>query len=790
MPPIGRNGSSPGSSGLPSRAHPLTTSVVKPTGSISLRNGNGTSQNGESKSKKEETNYLTVFTFHGVTLEQKTGSNNAIGECPFCTKVKLHINKDNGLWDCKSCGMSGNPIKFIRELYNISTKDDKDLSALAYDRKLLSTRTLVNWGIRKSPLTNEWLVPGYDIKGTNICNLYKYTYDIMKKKYRLFSTPTMKQQLCGTHLYDKAKPDVMICEGLWDGTALHELLRKCKRTDGGGIQLTDNEGESLYKQTNVLVIPGANTFYDQWAELLGDKRVYLMTHNDHPFKHKTTGKDVEGASIIGTKRICKVLASSTVRPLEVYYNKWGTEGYNVDLPSGYDVRDCLNHTYDPKKRASQLGGLLLQLAPVPEAWLEGKPKDDKNKILDIKPKHCTTWAEMVEAWKKALYWPNPGTGLDHALACMLASIISTMSRGDQLWMRIISMASSGKSTLCDALCVASKYVVHKSTMTGFTSGYRETNDTNEDNSLLSQVLKMTMITKDGDTLLSSEKIDEILSQARQIYDRNFSAFFKNKASRDYKNLSMTWIICGTNSLRSLDKSELGERFLTCEMMNAIDINIEREVARKAVKQALADLGVELDEDMEHSQSEELTEAMQLTGGYVNYLRENADTILDGIKQKLNKKQEDLIIDLGIFVAYIRARPNKQQEKSEREFSARLNKQFLRLSGCMAAVLNRPSIDDEVMKRVRQVGIDTAGGTSLDICRKLYPEGNKGLEMHALEAVIPIGHVELLKLIRFMTRIGILEAFIPEGKSQLTRPRYRMTEYLRMLYKRVMIDTEM
>jgi len=57
-----------------------------------------------------------------------------------------------------------------------------------------------------------------------------------------------------------------------------------------------------------------------------------------------------------------------------------------------------------------------------------------------------------------------------------------------------------------------------------------------------------------------------------------------------------------------------------------------------------------------------------------------------------------VLSLGKFVSYMRARPSdRQDELAEREFAARLVSQFARLAAFLCVVMNRTSVDDEVMR---------------------------------------------------------------------------------------------
>jgi len=204
------------------------------------------------------------------------------------------------------------------------------------------------------------------------------------------------------------------------------------------------------------------------------------------------------------------------------------------------------------------------LAPVPEEWLTG-PSGKARK--ELYPAHCESWKELVCAWRKAMRWTD---GLDRCLGVVLAAIVSTPLPGTQLWVKVVSPASTGKSELAEAAAVSKKYIMAKSTIRGFHSGYQTDKDGKEDNSLISKLSGKTLVTKDGDTLLRSPNLEQILSEARDLFDCVSRTHYRNKQSKDYTGIRMTWILFGTSSLRMIDSSELGERFLDCIIMEDID----------------------------------------------------------------------------------------------------------------------------------------------------------------------------------------------------------------------------
>jgi hypothetical protein len=288
-----------------------------------------------------------AFVYHGVDVSDN-GSSQVVAECPFCGKLKWYCAVATGLWDCKVCGAKGNPLDFIRQMHEVSNSQPP-LSSVAYqelaaERKLLFVNTLVRWGVCQSLITGEWLMPGYGVDD-KLNQLYKYV--LSEGKRRLLPTPGVWEEGKSHALFfselDTAKPELWVCEGPWDGMALEEMLRQVKQSDNGTLSLTGNENSSLHSRINVVAVPGANVFRPEWCRLAAGKKVVLLYDNDHPHAHPRTGQTVEGAGILGMRRVANMLADSSEPPESICWLAWGPDGFSTAIESGYDVRDWLSH---------------------------------------------------------------------------------------------------------------------------------------------------------------------------------------------------------------------------------------------------------------------------------------------------------------------------------------------------------------------------------------------------------------------------------------------------------------
>lgn len=711
---------------------------------------------------------LRPYSFHGIEFG-KIGKN-VYGECIFCGREnKFSVLVENGVYRCVACNETGNARTFVKKLWELSNTATKDRSEISQHRGFLSGTGLTHWEVVKSITTKDWLVPGYNVDG-KLTTLYRYIKS--PERWKLLPTPTLGHALHG--VCDKSKPIVWICEGPWDGVSLWEVLSQCKSTDTGFAQ-TANPKASLLADSCVLAVPGCSVFNEAWLPLFAGKIVNLMYDSDHPKPNPKTGVLVEPAGYAGMLRVAKMLASESLAPKEINLLRWGPNGFDPDLPSGHDIRDSLKGTLP--ERINALEKLVERLEIYgQQTTSDGQPIKVSDGGLACKP--CESFAELIKTWRKAMKWTD---GLEHGLSCMLASITSTKSLGDQLWFRVISPASSGKSVLCEAISIAKEYVLAKSTLRGFHSGYDD--GSGDNHSPLAAMLNKTLVIKDGDTLLQAPNLPQILSEARDIYDRVSRSSYRTKQSKDWSGINLTIVLCGTNSLRTLDQSELGERFLTCQMMEGIDDDLEDDILWRVINKADRNLAVEADGKPESQQDAEMTEAMQLTGGYVCYLRQNAQDLLSQVDSSDEARR--YVTRLGKFVAYMRARPSvRQDEIAEREFAARLVSQHWRVAKCLAVVYNKREVDSQVMAQTKRVAMDTARGLTLDIVRHLHSCGEDGSEKRAVAVQTARTDDQTGAMLRFLRKIEVVEPFEVKRTGMSKAPRWRLAPKIDKLYREV------
>jgi hypothetical protein len=787
---------------------------------IPSRNGSGSNGSANGKPAADDPlQHVRPFLFHGVDLgEPRPGDTQVKGTCPFCGgEGKLYVglkdvDKDHyaGGWACHSCKERGNVSTFLNRLWefghNATAKED--LARLAAERGLLYPETLERWGVVRSILTGEWLLPGYNHEG-KIVQLYRYCrlQGVAGKgggkaqgRMALLATSTLRAALFGAPETfkrlapkggggkgggrGKGAPEVLcVAEGPWDGMAVEEVMRRTRAGADGLPAEAATVGVSMLKEHAVVAVPGANTFLPAWARLGAGREVVLLYDNDHPRVHPATKKEVEGAALSGIKKAAAALGQASEPPAALKFLCWGADPavqHNLEMPSGCDVRDVLKRGAGLAERQGLLMDVLANAVPVPAEWAPGGGGGKAGEV-GLRSLPCESWDVLRAAWSDAMMW-TPGH--EDGLLVMMAVAIAVPAGGEQLWVCPVSPPSTGKTTLVDGLSTARGMVVAKDTISGLFSGYQVDKEGSENLSLALQIRGKTLAVKDADSLVKHPNKPQIMSQFRALYDRSFRIKYNNKMSFDMENADSGVIFCGTPTLRiEMDESDLGQRFLICEIMGEIDSGTERDInhsAASAYRQLMSTRPVG---NGEGADSPERVRAKQLTGGYLEHLSQEIGDRLKAVKMYDAAMQE--CITLATFVAYFRSRPSKKDvEEHHRELSTRLVLQHMKLAYCLAVLLGRGEVDADVLRRVRKVALDTAAGMTLKMGRLLYCHQVQGMLASEVAKFVGAGDDKTQTFLRFLRRIKAVEQFQYKGAGT-KQWRWRLTGDVYRLWGRVM-----
>lgn len=442
------------------------------------------------------------------------------------------------------------------------------------------------------------------------------------------------------------------------------------------------------------------------------------------------------------------------------------------------------------ERINRLEQLLARVLPVPSEWtgVAAKQADGKARgPIELSSLTCQSWDELVLVWRKALQWRQE---LEDVLAVMLAVAISTDQAGEnQLFLQVLGPAGSAKSRFCDAMLVSHKCMALEH-LTGFFSGWKGKGE-GEDYSFIARCNKKTLITSEGDVIKSSPKVLELMSQQRRIFDGVAGASYKNNMEdRRYTGLRTPWIMAGTPALLNMDQSKLGDRFLRI-FITVPDEDQMGLILRRVAFSSMNSVLQPADGRPDGVLDEKMTLAYRMTGGYVDWLRNNATELLSSVQLEREAIYEK-IENMARFVAYMRARPETIRPYEDKELNTskeqptRLIGQFGRLAICLAAVRGDFSNSDSVLRIVKKVALDTARGRPFTICRHLYGAGELGLQLKTIVSLTGDSERRDMDLIRFMARpeIGLVEAFTANRDFMKSTVQYRLSDRAKQLYRRV------
>jgi len=289
---------------------------------------------------------LLPYLQHKLELTWQGGSE-ASADCPFCGyEGRFYVSQQSGMYHCKACSGGpkagpnggGNIFNFIRGLHDISvTQTEPEMLDLVAEERKIFPETLARWGLAQSALDGEWILPAYGPKG-EINNLYRWVK--VKDKRRLMGTKGLDACLFGTQFgfYTSKKP-VYIPEGVWNAMAMEDACRQYKISNGSFVKCFPED--SFRTTIEIIGVPGAETFKDEWIPWFKGREVFLGYDSDYPRRSKKTNAEMPPAGYSGMQAVARKLNGVAS---EVNYIYWGPEGYNSELKPGYDVRDFLTET--------------------------------------------------------------------------------------------------------------------------------------------------------------------------------------------------------------------------------------------------------------------------------------------------------------------------------------------------------------------------------------------------------------------------------------------------------------
>jgi 5S rRNA maturation endonuclease (ribonuclease M5)/ribosomal protein L37AE/L43A len=624
---------------------------------------------------------MNIFEFH-TGLEYRTShSGQSHGTCPFCGSEDKFYFKDT-LWDCKSSTCKLHGNEYTF-MNLIYERATQKIQRLAIEREL-PVNLLIEDGWRYNSLNQSFIMPSYNMGKMN--NLYKFNIG-----GKCLSSPGINPKL--TNILETYNDEIWIVEGQWDYTAAKAII-------------------GYTKEISVVAAPGSNNFQSDWCKILEGKKVRILYDKDDAGS--------QGVSLI-VRRIKET--NTAIQDLLAF--NWPDE-----YPEKSDIRDL----YIKKKR--EAFDIIINNFSSPQEAAD-LPKST-NEVI-VADESCDSFEKVVEAMSKVYHITED---MVDCLCIVLCSIYSNKLGGEQLWLRIIGPPGAGKTTIVNAVSAVEQVVV-KSTFTGIFSGFQNPDDS--DASLVPLIQNKTLMVKDADALLRQPSIEKIMSELRDFYDKNSAPSYRNGVNFEYNNVRSTFILCGTQALRRLDNSFLGERFLNMELhFTDKDMeHIKMMRADRAILEALSTTDLPSEGDIK----------AKIKGFVHNLFTKNPtwspDTVL-----------RDKFMRLCSIIAKMRTTIERNKELEtlytvQPEVPTRLIGQIIKMAICIPVILGR-SDEKKIFRIIKKLVLSTIDPKARRFRIMDYVYEKKGMTAEQIQIALDISRPTLGRELLDMVELRLLE----------------------------------
>ena len=705
-------------------------------------------------SRSDRGKFWKFFNFFGLQNIADSTGGQYVADCPFsdCHKEEhFFFHRATGKWDCKVCGRTGNAYTFMNQFYNnIWETYELDYSSLMELRPGISAEAFEHFGVIYSPMTEEWLLPAYGLKG-NLVNLYAWRECEADKggtEMKVLSAPMMSQVPFGLNrLHQKSDMPLWVAEGQWDCMAWWSALSKLKT----------KSGERATDLCNIVGLPGSSQLNKEYASLMAGRDVRLLMDNDEAGRR-------------GVISIQKTLSDTGCIP-----SKIGKLSWPEDTPDKYDIRDVVNDQPSPQKVMKFVTSHMKKTrVKVTESSSDGF---DPN----VEPVTCDSFSDLIDDYRDSLHMNQVS---EDVVASMLA-VSTSLRLGDvPVWMYVVGASSSGKSTLSACVESALPYAHSVSRITGIFSGM---GGAKKDLSLVDQWQGKTVVFKDFTVVLTSDVAtqDRVFSDLRDLYDGSGSASYRNGVTRSYKGVKFGVIACTTDRIHAYNKTGLGERFLKIQLDT--DWSANGEFSR--IEQSDERVGMAMDSALsafcatETDSIGDLNNLKCRTWGFLEHIHNKATTHANVSKVTQNIRRDGdftrYIQQLSFWVSYARANVDRDRDKEliyrpKAEQSTRLAKQLLKTAVCLCLVYGIDKPDENVRRVIRKIALDTGFGFPLEIM--LYAAHNGGfVTIDSLRSSMNLGTTKIKSLISNQQEIGALNEMRVAGAGR--KVRYLLSEEL-------------
>lgn len=615
---------------------------------------------------------LRPIACHGVDLRKGAGSSHDwTGDCPLCGKERhLFANPKTGLWDCKVCGESGNPVTFLTKLAEAAARR----TTRAQFAQLSKSRGIPAGVLRAAGVgwhDGVWLIPCRSEAGT-IRDLRRYDGK------RVMSTAGCKSQLWNADKLARLPEGgtVWLCEGEWDGHAMEWLLRDAEVPEDEAV---------------AVAVPGATVFKGEWAPLFAGKRV--VTAYDHD--------DAGDRGQIKSHAALDGVAASV-----------GHVCWPEAMADGWDLRDYARAAMAEQPDARRAISGLMELArPSPRREVgdgsDSHPGESASGKADESQVPEAGFGEVLAEFERFLTIDDE---FRDAIKVCLAVALSNDVKDNPVWIYLMGPAGVGKTELLTSM-QGSKRCVFRSKVTPncLVSGWR--GEGSKDPSLIPKLKGKTFVAKDFTEILGMPEPAqrEIYSTLRGAFDGYVDKSFGNGMDRHYHDCHFSMIAGVTPAILKYRENAMGERFLKYRLSAQTDDALDAQL-----DSALGSIGAKRDRD----------DRLQnvVTGFLKKKLPKREELPAIGERARARLK------DAARLVAAMRTQVERDQRHDqptympERESPIRVAKQLALLAVVLAWIDGEREVGEAAIRIVEKVALDTVCGFDLDIVSSIMGAG--------------------------------------------------------------------
>lgn len=674
---------------------------------------------------------------------EKETEDHYVLDCIFCeAEQRMFINKYTFGWDCKKCGRQGGFKHFLTNYFFEILLRNTDKAGYI---PLAQLRGLPLQAIEQSCCAifeDQYYFPAYS--GGNLISDYRHgklgekLKGIDGSEAGIYNVPDL--------LSARRELPVYVCEGEYDTIALKWLLN------------------FLNKPGCVVGIPGVAIFKKEWIPLFQDRHIVIAY--DH-----------QEVAYQAVDRIANLLRTH-VRSYS--FIRWPD-----DFPTKFDINDFVS-TYSVRGK-DPIGSYDLLLSYVTEyrhKLIEKvSGKSDAVPIINVAPVKYTptrtvSFKELIEEYNNVL---DLNDNFIDCIKVCLATVLSSCIKGtDPLWMFLVGPPGYGKTAILTSLkeCTDNCYFQSSIRKNMLVSGFRGKNDA--DPSLLLKVNGKCLVLKDYTEVMSKPQVerDEIFSILRGAFDGTVERDFGNDLSRRY-DVNFSLLAGVTNVIKAFSQASLGERFLRF----TIDTKQVDFYAQQTAALQTAIMG------------EEDKNTLKIT--VKEFLAKDWDFSQQTIKRLSTPEFFKKLVPLARLTAHLRTQVPRFEKgmslhnvmyEPEPESGNRISIQLHRLAICLALLEERETIDQEVIRILKQVCMDSVAGYQLDITKqlvKLAIAGKRDITKSDLETVLGTSRTTITNVLLDMEVLKIVKQGLPRQsvKNALVKENtYNVTDYILNLWK--------